>query len=142
MAVFMAEERALTLKDVAKRLSVSERTVTRLAEDGDLRSYKVGHAWRFEPAAVRDFIKTQQEKKRGEEKVKALAEVLLEPWRINAMVKVLTERTMKKVAEKLGAIDEQHLLLISEQVQAEIKEDFVQQLQEMKKTGELPESAQ
>jgi excisionase family DNA binding protein len=138
MAVNMTEERALTLKDVATRLSVSERTVLRLAEERDLVGYKVGHAWRFEPSAVRDFIERQQQEKKSEQKVRALADVLLEPWRLDVMVKVSTERIIEKVGEKLGPLDEQHLQLISEQVQTEIREHLVQQLQQMKETGEMP----
>lgn len=58
-------EPALKLKEVADRLSVSERTVTRLAEERELIGYKVGHAWRFELSAVHDFIEKQQQKVRS-----------------------------------------------------------------------------
>ncbi len=74
----MAEERALTLKDVAARLSVSERTVLRLAEERALIGYKVGHAWRFEPSAVRDFVEKQQEEKQTLEERQPGANAILD----------------------------------------------------------------
>ncbi len=61
----MTDEKALTLKEVARRLDVSERTITRLAESGELAGYKVGkRSWRFEPADVEDYINRQRRKQR------------------------------------------------------------------------------
>ena len=59
----MAEDTAMTLEDVAKRLHVSERTVVRLVvERKELKGYKVGRSWRFEPSDVEDYIERQRRK--------------------------------------------------------------------------------
>jgi excisionase family DNA binding protein len=42
----------LTPKDVAALLTVSERTIKRLAVAGDLPGIKIGGKWRFDKAAV------------------------------------------------------------------------------------------
>lgn len=41
---------ALSVRRVAKRLNVSERTARRLIDAGDLKAYRIGRQWRvFEP---------------------------------------------------------------------------------------------
>lgn len=49
-------------KDVAQLLKVSIRTVTRLAEKGELLGFKVGDLWRFHSSDVEDYIERQKRK--------------------------------------------------------------------------------
>lgn len=55
----------LKISEVAKQLNVSERTVRRLAEKGELPAVKIGCHWRIKPE---DLEKYKQEKsnKKGE----------------------------------------------------------------------------
>lgn len=39
---------AMTVRDVAKYLSVDEKTIYRLTQRGDLPGFKVAGAWRFQ----------------------------------------------------------------------------------------------
>lgn len=55
----MTADEILDVKDVAKILKVSTRTVIRLAERGDLVAFKVGDLWRFRRSDVDDYIKRQ-----------------------------------------------------------------------------------
>jgi len=41
------DDEILTLRDVARFLKVSEKTVYRLAQSGDLPGFKAGGSWRF-----------------------------------------------------------------------------------------------
>ena len=43
----MATERPIDTKEVAEMLGVTPRTVTRLAERGEIPGFKVGDVWRF-----------------------------------------------------------------------------------------------
>jgi excisionase family DNA binding protein len=52
---------ALTVKEVAKRLKVNERTVYRLAKAGKLPGFKVAGAWRFLVEDIDGWI--EQEKR-------------------------------------------------------------------------------
>jgi len=76
----MAEDTAMTLEDVAKRLHVSERTVVRLVvERKELKGYKVGRSWRFEPSDVEDYIERQRRKAAGNLVAPALS-LKQKPW--------------------------------------------------------------
>jgi PTS system nitrogen regulatory IIA component len=55
----MASEEILDVKEVAKILKVSTRTVIRLAERGELVSFKIGDLWRFRRSDVDDYIQRQ-----------------------------------------------------------------------------------
>ncbi len=55
----MASEEILEVKDVAKILKVSTRTVIRLAERDELVAFKVGDLWRFRRSDVEDYIQRQ-----------------------------------------------------------------------------------
>ncbi len=55
----MASEEILEVKDVAKILKVSTRTVIRLAERDELVAFKVGDLWRFRRSDVDDYIQRQ-----------------------------------------------------------------------------------
>lgn len=46
----------LTSKDVAKWLNISERSVTRLVEAGELRAHRIGGVLRYDPEDVRRYI--------------------------------------------------------------------------------------
>ena len=52
---------ALTIKEVAKRLKVNERTVYRLANAGKLPGFKVAGNWRFLTDDIDEWI--EQEKR-------------------------------------------------------------------------------
>ena len=49
----------LTIKEVAKYLQVTERTLYRLAQDGKIPAFKVGGSWRFRRADLDRWIKDQ-----------------------------------------------------------------------------------
>jgi excisionase family DNA binding protein len=46
----------LNMKQVSRQLGVSERTVYRLMEDGELHPFKMGKAWRFEQPDIDAYI--------------------------------------------------------------------------------------
>ncbi len=52
----MAEEKLLTPAQVAGRLQIHERTVTRWLRDGYLRGFKLGKEWRIAPADLQSFM--------------------------------------------------------------------------------------
>ncbi len=52
----MAEEKLLTPVQVAGRLQIHERTVTRWLRDGYLRGFKLGKEWRIAPADLSAFL--------------------------------------------------------------------------------------
>lgn len=52
----MTKDRLLTIKEVAKYLRVSERSVLRYIEAGRLKAVKVGY-WRVSEKALEDFLK-------------------------------------------------------------------------------------
>jgi len=60
------KDKLLTIKEVAKYLRVSERSVLRYIEAGRLKAIKVGY-WRVSEKALEDFIKrnSNSKKKRG-----------------------------------------------------------------------------
>jgi excisionase family DNA binding protein len=52
----MAEEKLLTPAQVAERLQVHERTVTRWLRDGYVRGFKLGKEWRISPTDLSAFM--------------------------------------------------------------------------------------
>lgn len=63
----MASEEILDVKEVARILKVSTRTVIRLAERGELVSFKIGDLWRFRRSDVNDYVQQQiQRRQQGE----------------------------------------------------------------------------
>ncbi len=52
----MAEEKLLTPTDVAERLQLQERTVTRWLRAGYLRGFKLGKEWRVSSKDLRSFM--------------------------------------------------------------------------------------
>jgi len=64
----MASEEILDVKEVAQILKVSTRTVIRLAERGELVSFKIGDLWRFRRADVDDYVTRQiQHRQKGDQ---------------------------------------------------------------------------
>lgn len=58
----MSEEEILTIKDVMRRLKVSERTVFTLLNKGELSGFKVGGSWRFTHADIMTYEVQQRQK--------------------------------------------------------------------------------
>jgi len=61
-------EALLTLRDVARMLNVSERTVFRLIEQGDITGIQIGgegkgRRWRFEPSVIEAYLNRQRGKR-------------------------------------------------------------------------------
>ena len=52
----MAEDKLLTPAQVAERLQIHERTVTRWLRDGYLRGFKLGKEWRIAPSDLELFM--------------------------------------------------------------------------------------
>jgi len=67
-------DKTLRIKQVQELLQLSERTIFRLIRSGELKGFKAGREWRFEPADIDDFIECQRKKaeddirQRGEDK--------------------------------------------------------------------------
>lgn len=59
----MANDDILDTKEVAKLLKVSTRTITKLAERGELSGFKVGDLWRFQRSDVEAFIASQKRRR-------------------------------------------------------------------------------
>jgi excisionase family DNA binding protein len=61
------ERRVLTPRQVAEQLVVSERTVIRLIERGELRGIRVGRQWRVPKEALEDYLRGEsQEEEKGQ----------------------------------------------------------------------------
>ncbi len=52
----MVEEKLLTPAQVADRLQIHERTVTRWLRGGYLRGFKLGKEWRIAPSDLHAFM--------------------------------------------------------------------------------------
>jgi excisionase family DNA binding protein len=61
MTTVMSNE-ILEAKEVAAMLKVSVRSITRLAEKGELVGFKVGDLWRFQRSDVEAYIEAQKRK--------------------------------------------------------------------------------
>lgn len=55
-------EEILTVREVAEYLKVTERTIYRLATEGQIPSFKVGGSWRFQRS---DLIQWMNEQAKG-----------------------------------------------------------------------------
>lgn len=58
---------ALTVKQVAERLNVNDRTVYRLAQAGKLPGFKVAGSWRFLEEDIKAWIDAQKREIQGEQ---------------------------------------------------------------------------
>lgn len=52
-------ENYLTLKDVAELLKLSEKTIYRLAQQGEIPAFKVGGSWRFRASDIDQWVAKQ-----------------------------------------------------------------------------------
>ena len=59
MTIVMSDE-ILEAKEVAAMLKVSVRSITRLAEKGELVGFKVGDLWRFQRSDIEAYIEAQK----------------------------------------------------------------------------------
>jgi excisionase family DNA binding protein len=55
----MASEEPIGAEEAAKMLGVTPRTVTRLAERGEIPGFRVGKLWKFRPSDIREYIESQ-----------------------------------------------------------------------------------
>lgn len=61
------EGKLFVIKDIQERFCLSERTVFRLIERGELTGFKAGRGWRFTEADIAAYIDRQRKKVTGEE---------------------------------------------------------------------------
>lgn len=62
----MSGDRALNVQEVADLLNVDNKTIYRLAQNGELPGFKVARSWRFLRKDVDRWIETQKSKPRGD----------------------------------------------------------------------------
>lgn len=55
----MVSEEPIGTEEAAKMLGVTPRTVTRLAERGELPGFRVGRLWKFRPNDIKEYIEGQ-----------------------------------------------------------------------------------
>ena len=53
----------LTIKQVAEFLNLAEKTVYRMANDGEIPAFKIGGSWRFKRSEVEEWLEQQRNKK-------------------------------------------------------------------------------
>lgn len=56
------DERFLTTSQIAEKLQVTEKTVTRWLQAGSLKGYKAGRQWRVREDDLETFMKTSASK--------------------------------------------------------------------------------
>lgn len=61
----MAEEQVLTVKQVAEYFQVTEKTIYKLSQSGDLPGFKVGGSWRFKKDDIDKWIENNMNKELG-----------------------------------------------------------------------------
>ena len=52
----------LNVKQVQEQLQLSERTIFRLLQKGELKGFKLGREWRFTQTDIDEFIEAQRKK--------------------------------------------------------------------------------
>ena len=55
----MASEEPIDAEEAAKMLGVTARTVTRLAERGEIPGFRVGRLWKFRRSDIQKYIESQ-----------------------------------------------------------------------------------
>lgn len=55
----MASEEPIDAEEAAKMLGVTARTVTRLAERGEIPGFRVGRLWKFRRSDIQKYIERQ-----------------------------------------------------------------------------------
>lgn len=53
----------ITIKQVAEFLNLAEKTVYRMANDGEIPAFKIGGSWRFKRSEVEEWLEQQRNKK-------------------------------------------------------------------------------
>lgn len=53
----------ITIKQVAEFLNLAEKTVYRMANDGEIPAFKIGGSWRFKRSEVEGWLEQQRNKK-------------------------------------------------------------------------------
>jgi excisionase family DNA binding protein len=56
----------LTVKDIARILTISQSKAYKLAESGQIPSIKIGRSLRFHPEKINDFITRKTEEKQND----------------------------------------------------------------------------
>lgn len=56
------ETDVITIKELAAYLKMAEKTLYRLAAEGDIPGFKVGGSWRFRRSEIEKWILTQEKK--------------------------------------------------------------------------------
>ncbi len=64
-------DRALTIRQVAEYLQVTERTIYKLAWAGKLPGFKVGNAWRFKKDDIDKWIEANKRNARTSKRRRA-----------------------------------------------------------------------
>ncbi len=59
------EKPALTIPDVARILKVSEKTITRMLQDGSIPGFKIANQWRFHPEDFENWLKMKRTERNG-----------------------------------------------------------------------------
>lgn len=60
----MSEERLLTAEEVARRLCLHVRTITNMAQRGEIPAMKIGRRWRFRASVIDDLYQERTQEKR------------------------------------------------------------------------------
>ena len=55
----MASQEPIDAEEAAKMLGVTARTVTRLAERGEIPGFRVGRLWKFRRSDIQKYIERQ-----------------------------------------------------------------------------------
>jgi excisionase family DNA binding protein len=55
----MASQEPIDAEEAAKMLGVTARTVTRLAERGEIPGFRVGRLWKFRRSDIQEYIERQ-----------------------------------------------------------------------------------
>jgi len=63
----------LNIKQVQELLGISERTAFRYIRGGELKGFKAGREWRFEPSDIDAFIQKRREQAEADLKDKNVA---------------------------------------------------------------------
>lgn len=61
----MVTEEPVGTEEVGRMLGVTSRTITRLAEQGEIPGFRVGKRWKFRPGDIEQYIESQMRKQRG-----------------------------------------------------------------------------
>lgn len=60
----------LNIKQVQEILGISQRTAFRYIRSGDLKGFKVGKEWKFEPGDIDNFIVARRQRAEAEQQQK------------------------------------------------------------------------